>query len=231
MILQAKRPFKLHLVSILRHCTMIFRQAPSVQDAEINTAAKYFVSEAQRTMDAARKALADTNVTLTKPLNQSRRHVVYNIGDEVMLCTRSLKLPIGSSRVKKFTSRFIDPFTVTDIFANGLAYTHNLPPHMGLHPTFYFGLQKTYLRDSRFNRDAPSPQHVIFKDGHEEWEVKAIVDHRPASRGREPSYLNNWVGFPSHENSWVPARQQSNAKGLLTAYQPRIVAGQPACGR
>jgi hypothetical protein len=77
------------------------RQAPSVQDAEINNAAKDFVSEAQRAMDAARKALMDTNITLTKRLNKSRRHVVYDIGDEVMLSTINLKLPIGSSRVKK----------------------------------------------------------------------------------------------------------------------------------
>jgi hypothetical protein len=58
-------------------------QAPCVQDAEVNTAAKYFVSEAQRAMDAARKALMDNNITLTKRL-KSRRHVVYDIGDEVM---------------------------------------------------------------------------------------------------------------------------------------------------
>jgi Chromo (CHRromatin Organisation MOdifier) domain len=120
---------------------------------------------------------------------------------------------------------------VTDIVANGLAYTLKLPPHMGLHPTFHVGLLKPYLRDSRFNRDAPSPQPDIFEDGHEEWEVEAIVDQRPASRGREPSYLVKWAGFPSHENSWLPARQLGNAKDLLAAYQTRIVAGQPARAR
>jgi hypothetical protein len=118
------------------------RQAQSVQDAEVNTAAKYFVSEAQRAMDAARKALMDTNITLTKRINKSWRHVVYDIGDKVMLSTVKLKLPIGSSRVKKFTSRFLGPFTVTDIVANGLAYTFKLPPHKGLHPTFHVGLLK-----------------------------------------------------------------------------------------
>jgi hypothetical protein len=48
------------------------RQAPSEQDAEVNIAAKYFVSEAQRAMDAARKALLDNSITLTKRLNKSR---------------------------------------------------------------------------------------------------------------------------------------------------------------
>jgi Chromo (CHRromatin Organisation MOdifier) domain len=110
------------------------------------------------------------------------------------------------------------PFTVTDIVANGLAYTLKLPPHMGLHPTFHVGLLKPHIRDSRFNRDAPSPQPDIFEDGHEEREVEPIVDHRPASRRREPYCLVKWVGLASRENSWLPDRQQGNANGLLTAY-------------
>jgi Chromo (CHRromatin Organisation MOdifier) domain len=60
---------------------------------------------------------------------------------------------------------------------------------------------------------------------------EAIIDHRPASRGREPSYLFKWVGFYSHENSWLPARQLGNAKDRLATYQSRIVAGQPARAR
>jgi hypothetical protein len=36
-----------------------------------------------------------------------------------MLSTRTLKLPTGSSRVKKFTTRFLGPFTDTDKVANG----------------------------------------------------------------------------------------------------------------
>jgi hypothetical protein len=91
---------------------------------------------------------------------------------------------------------------------------------MGLHPTFHVGLLKPYLRDSRFDRDAPSPRPDIFEDGHEEWEVEAIVDHRPASRGREPSYLVKGVGFPSHENSWLPARQVGNAKAFVQVISP-----------
>jgi hypothetical protein len=60
---------------------------------------------------------------------QVSRHVVYDIRDEVMLSAINLKLPIGSSRVKKFTSRFIGPFTMTDMVANGLAYTQATPSH------------------------------------------------------------------------------------------------------
>jgi hypothetical protein len=79
----------LYIASGQLHPTLYdaLRQAPSVQDAEANTAAQYFVSEAQRAMDAARKALMDNNINLTKRLNKSQRHVVYDIGDEVMVST------------------------------------------------------------------------------------------------------------------------------------------------
>jgi hypothetical protein len=85
---------------------------------------------------------------------------------------------------------------------------------MGLHPTFHIGLLNPYLRDSWFNRGTPSPQPDVVEDGHKEWERGAIVDHRPASRGREPSYLFKWVGFPHHENFCLPARQLGNTKAL-----------------
>jgi hypothetical protein len=103
-----------------------------------------------------------------------------------MVSTRNLQLPIGSSHVKKFTSRFIGPNTVTDIVANRLVYKLKLPPHMDFHRTFHVGLLKPFYPDSRFNRDAASPQLDIFEDGLEEWEAEVIVDHRRANRGREP---------------------------------------------
>jgi hypothetical protein len=128
----------------------------------------------------------NTHFSLTKRLNQSRRPVDYSIGDELMVSTRNLQLPIGSSHVKKFTSRFMGPNTVTDIVANGLEYKLKLPPHKDCHPTFHVGSLKPFYHDSRFNRDAASPQLDIFEDGLEEWGAEVIVDHRPANRGREP---------------------------------------------
>jgi hypothetical protein len=65
-----------------------------------------------------------------------------------MLTTRNLKLPSESSREETFTSRFIIPFTVTDVVPNGLSYTFKLPIHTGLYPTFHVGLLKPYLRNS-----------------------------------------------------------------------------------
>jgi hypothetical protein len=109
-------------------------------------------------MNTPRQALTDADFTLTKRFHQSRRHVVYNTGDEGIKSIKNMKLPIGSSREKKITSTFTGPFTLTDIVANGLACTLKLPPHMGLHPTLHVGLLKPYLHDSRFNHDAPSPQ-------------------------------------------------------------------------
>jgi hypothetical protein len=163
-------------------------------DADVNTAAKHIVSEAQRAMNAARKVLADTFFTLTQRLNQARRHVVYNIRDEGMISTRNLKLPIGSSRAKKFTSRVSVPFTVTDIVANGLAYTNKLLTHMGLHLTFHAGLLKPNLRGSRINRDArplnPTSSRTATKNG--KWKPSSITAARAAGEN-QPTSLSGVV--------------------------------------
>jgi hypothetical protein len=56
------------------NCYDALLPAPSMPDADVNTAAKHIVSKAQRAMNAARKVLADTFFTLTQRLNQARRH-------------------------------------------------------------------------------------------------------------------------------------------------------------
>jgi hypothetical protein len=73
-------------------------QALSVRDDDFNTATKYVRVGSSARCGRSAKGVTDANFTLTIRLNSSRRHVVYNIGDEVILSTRNLKLPSGSSR-------------------------------------------------------------------------------------------------------------------------------------
>jgi hypothetical protein len=49
---------------------------------------------------------------------------------------------------------------------------------MHLHPTFYVILLKLYIQDNHPSRIRPAPMPALFADGHEEWEVSAILSHR-----------------------------------------------------
>jgi hypothetical protein len=146
-----------------------------------------------------------------------------------MISPRNLKLPIGSSRAKKFTSRASVPFTLTDIVANGPAYTLKLLTHMGLHLTFHVGLLKPYLRGSRINRDArplnPTSSRTATKNG--KWKPSSITAARAAGEN-QPTSLSGVVSHFSKKDSWLAVRQPGNAKDLLTPYQSRIVAAQLA---
>ena len=83
------------------------------------------------------------------------------------------------------------------------AYELELPPTMPVHPVFHTGLLKPWNAQTRAY---PPPQPIIV-DGVEEHEVKAIVAHKYARRGkaRTLKYLVKWRGHSEIHNSWEPA--------------------------
>ena len=54
-------------------------------------------------------------------------------------------------------------------------------------------------------------------EGEEEYEVEAIVGHRPQGQGHQ--YLMKWKGYPSSKNSWEPTGNLENASKILEAYK------------
>jgi hypothetical protein len=71
----------------------------------------------------------------------------------------------------------------------------------------------------------------LFADGHEEWEVSAIVSHRWWASHLQ--YLVSWVGFAEHENSRVSESDLANSPALVTEYwasRGGIALRPRACG-
>ena len=60
----------------------------------------------------------------------------------------------------------------------------------------------------RNNETRPPPNLV---EGNEEYEVEAILSHRP-DKNRETTYLIKWKGYDSSENSWEPESNLTNAE-------------------
>lgn len=66
---------------------------------------------------------------------------------------------------------------------------------------------------SQARHDRPPPDIV---DGHEEFEVEAILDTR-LFRGRR-QYLLKWKGYPDHDASWEPEAMVTHADALLNDF-------------
>ena len=93
----------------------------------------------------------------------------------------------------------------------------------GIHNAFHASLLKPYYEDE-FNRNIPPPAPLQFQDGHEEYEVESILNHR--SRRGQMQYLVKWKGYPDHENSWLPETSLNNAQELLQNYKGAQTASQ-----
>jgi hypothetical protein len=169
----------------------VLHRAPP--DGEDPPAVQYVLDATERARTLAREAIQQMNSRMAAHVSAHRRDVHFQIGDSVLLSTQNLRLPVGTTRAKKFASRWIGPFSVVDRIADGRAYRLDLPSHMHLHPTFHVTLLKPYVHDSQSSRIRPAPRPDLFADGHEEWAVSAIVSHQ--WRTSHPQYLGSWVGF------------------------------------
>ena len=92
------------------------------------------------------------------------------------------------------------------------AYRLKLEPEYKFHDVFHVSLLEPWHGRAETVAKLPS----IEIDGHEEWEVKAILSHKDTKRGHK--YLVRWKGYSPAEDTWEPSENLSNAAELLQDY-------------
>ena len=74
-------------------------------DGEDPPAVQNLLDATERARTLAREAIAQMNSRMAEHVNAHRRDVQFQIGDSVLLSTQNLRLPVGTTRAKKFASR------------------------------------------------------------------------------------------------------------------------------
>jgi Chromo (CHRromatin Organisation MOdifier) domain len=193
------------------------RSLPNANDSILEPPAVNKLIEATGQATAlAQQSIKRANERMTANVNKSRRDIQFQVGDFVLLSTANLRLPLGTKRVKKLAPKFIGPFSILERIAEGRAYRLELPPHMRLHPTFHVSSLRPFSPDSNPGTTQPEPHPDYFADGHQEWEVSEILDHRRIHN--QLQYFVSWAGFAEHENSWLPESSMENSPALLQHY-------------
>jgi hypothetical protein len=130
-------------------------------------------------------------------LQQRRRVVVYEVGDCVLLATKHLKVKTPSF---KLTSRFIGPFSITEVGSNTV--TLQLPKHIQIHPTVNVAAVRPYYhRPEGLGGEAGAA--VVEVDGETQYLVETILARR--GKGNKRMYLVKWEGCDYSECTWEPA--------------------------
>ena len=151
-----------------------------------------------------------------------RSHLSFVEGDQVMLQTKHLNLSHWPSR--KLFPLWIGPFTVVRQ-VNPVSYELELPRHWRIHDVFHVHLLKPYLHNGQ---DHPPSPFTYISGQPLEYEVEAILDHRPHSIEIKPGlplsalrkieFLVHWKYSGPEHDSWEPYSNMKHAPELLTAY-------------
>ena len=142
--------------------------------------------------------------------NRKRRDETYQVGEQVLLATKNIKLTVPKDSTK-LVSPFIGPFHVKAVKSN--AITLQLPPAMRMHPTVNIAsIRKYHQRATPQKSRHPAP---IAHDNAPAYEIDQVLAERINGSRRE--FLIMWKGFGDDEASWEPATNFKNKNPAVIA--------------
>ena len=160
---------------------------------------KEFLSKIKIASDLAKQAIINSN---DKTINKkSGKKMNYQIGDKVLLSTQHLKL---KTKKKKLSPKFIGPFTISEIYANGNSYKLDLPAeYKTIHPSFHVSLLKPFHSN---NND----EEKIAENNSLELETPKREIQEVLEEGYYDGVELLKVRYKNHdpsEDEWIPKQQ------------------------
>ncbi|ESK82172.1 reverse transcriptase-rnase h-integrase [Moniliophthora roreri MCA 2997] len=115
---------------------------------------------------------------------------------------------------KKLSPKREGPFVIEKVMGP-MTYKLKLPTQWRIHPVFHAGLLRPYKETEAHGRNFLEPPPDII-EGHEEFEIEAIIGHKPLRRPRR--FLVSWKGFDSSHNEWKTKEELEHAMDLYLDY-------------
>ena len=149
----------------------------------------------------------------------------YEIGDKVMLSTANIR----TTRPKtKWSDKWIGPYRVISVHADGASFKLELPPSMKTHPIFHTSLLKPYMQSTIPDR-VQDPASPVIIDDHKEYEVEKILDHR--TRYGSDEYLVRWKTYGREHDSWTKVRNMPRSQESIDDYHEQHPRSIPSKGK
>uniref|UniRef100_A0A0W0F8T0 Reverse transcriptase-rnase h-integrase n=1 Tax=Moniliophthora roreri TaxID=221103 RepID=A0A0W0F8T0_MONRR len=115
---------------------------------------------------------------------------------------------------KKLLPKREGPFVIDKVMGP-VTYRLKLPSQWKIHPIFHAGLLRPYKETEAHGRNFLEPPPDIV-EGHEEFEIEAIIGHKPLRKPRH--YLVSWKGFDSSHNEWKTKEELEHAMDIYLDY-------------
>ena len=189
-----------------------------------------FIRNIEQAMKKARSCMKDAQLRQKKYFDAHRSELQFNVGDKVWLSSRNI--PVQGLGARKLYPLWIGPFPVTAKVGQ-VSYQLQIPEHYKLHNTFHVELLKPAYDNSAGQAAPPT----VMVDGEEEFELEAILQHRPARKKQGDTgiqYQVKWSGYGPEHNKWIPQRNLTqNAPEILQEYWDGVAmhtAPEPEAG-
>ena len=172
----------------------------------LNCDYELLVPAAQSHHERARAALRDARVAL-EAAQQRQKHFAdktrtdrtFGIGDEVLLSTKNISLPVH--KCHKFKPPFMGPYKIIQR-VGAVAYKLQLPAASRIHNVFHVSLLRLYHPPADGRAVPPPPPIETASDG-VFYTYEAILRHRTVGKRKQRQYLIKWKGYGADEDSWV----------------------------
>jgi hypothetical protein len=154
--------------------------------------------------------------------NAKRRDEHFNVGDRVLISTKHPWFQNKTDGVRKLIPAWAGPFPVIKVNSK-VTYTLELPDDIRTEPVFHVHLLKLYHANTR--ELLPPPTTLI--DGHEAFEVEAVINHRirKLRSGPRTEYRVAFKGYGPHYNKWLPLENLEGCPEAIAEYHARRHAG------
>lgn len=182
-------------------------------------AAHELVQQMTQVIKETRENLCEAQHRQKQYADKKRSVLEFQVGQQVALNTRNLTLKQKTGS-RKLMPKWLGPYTVVERLSH-LVYRLEMPT-LKVHPVFHVSLLKPWWDDGA--RQPPPP--ITNIDGEPEWEVDAILAHKPkvadpmsARDQRVLKYLVRWTGYGPEHDTWEPHRNLADGSSeLLTEY-------------
>ena len=185
-----------------------------------NQAAGQFVSQFQSNLEAAKQHLQTAIAKQKEQADKGRRAEEFEIGDQVLLEVKNLRLKTAADS-SKLQPRRVGPYKIVEKLSP-VTYRLELPKTMPIHPTFHISKLTRYHTSDQFpEREIvihPQPQLL---DEEEYFTIEAILDRRWNDAQHYFEYLIKWQGYDDSWNSWLPGpalSEQEDVAAMIRDY-------------
>nr|GEW67086.1 hypothetical protein CTI12_AA187700 [Tanacetum cinerariifolium] len=154
--------------------------------------------------DLARASLDKTAKKMKKWADEKRRHIEFEVGDQVMVKLLPHQFKTLRMVHKGLIRRYEGPFPVIGRIGK-VSYRVQLSPKLKIHLVFHVSFLKPYHGDEEEPERGVSKRVPTAVVTSYDWEVEEILSDRTIRRRGVPiykEYLIKWCDLPDSEASW-----------------------------